>query len=170
MAIAVAVEGLGVAGLRHHRIRAEEPPQGGIVVSGSIIEQVGGTVKPLAGEVERGGQGGRVARTDGTVGEVAQPGVGRLAAAGSREQGDCTTRGRGRLPPGAAQITGPSAPGQRSGSNRRVCSVNLKRLCYYIHTPCIIKINPPMGIQVAIFPSLTTKEPLPTIQHLFEPF
>ncbi len=35
--VGVAVEGLGVAGLRHHRIRAEEPAQGRVVVAGAVV-------------------------------------------------------------------------------------------------------------------------------------
>jgi len=68
--VGVAVEGLGVARLRHHRIRADEPAQGGVVEAGAVIIQPYCTLPALACKAVVGGQGG-VGGAASAVGVVA---------------------------------------------------------------------------------------------------
>ena len=54
--VSVAIEELGVGGIRHNRIRADEPPQRRVVPAGVIVVQPRPLLPPLPGEAAVGGQ------------------------------------------------------------------------------------------------------------------
>ena len=59
--IRIPVERLGIARLRHQRVRADKPPQHRVVVAGPVVVEGQARILPLAGELAVGG-GGAVAR------------------------------------------------------------------------------------------------------------
>jgi len=101
VAIAVAVESLGVAGLWHHRIRAEEAAQGRVVEAGAVIIQPYCTLPALACKAVVSGQGGvgGAARAVGVVALLAH-----YAPAGIGHQG------RGAQVVGEQPVGGIGAP------------------------------------------------------------
>ena len=54
--VGVAVEGLGVAGPGHHRVRADEPAQGRVVEAHAVIVEAQRGLLALAGEAVVGGR------------------------------------------------------------------------------------------------------------------
>jgi hypothetical protein len=77
--VAISVEILWIRLLRHHRIRADKPPQPRVVVAGVVIHQAKAPLRPLAGEGEVGDQG---------AGDPALLAIGQVAGFGHHRAGD----------------------------------------------------------------------------------
>jgi len=101
--VGVAVEGLGVARLRHHRIRAEEAAQQRVIEPRPVVIQPYCTLFKLACKAAAGG-GGAAAVAGLTVGFVAQ--LGHLAAAAVDREGGGTQVVREQVVQGAALAHG----------------------------------------------------------------